>query len=162
MASSADPWVREHSEAARLADDVASMVADRAALRQSGPEAMRHTSAICHKITILGTRLDTLEGMLARLPPKSILIDDVSSTRSVTNSSSIQGPGFCRPDSSLNLMLASFVARCASPADDPADGGEAARRLQKGMFSSSDSVLSSAGLYGDQICIETYMVQLQC
>ncbi|KAE8816654.1 Syntaxin-51 [Hordeum vulgare] len=120
MASSADPWVREHGEAARLADDVASMVADRAALRQSGPEAMRHTSAICHKITILGTRLDTLEGMLARLPPKSI------------------------------------------PAHDPADRGEVARRLQKGIFSSSDSVLSSAGLYGDQICIETYMVQLQC
>ena len=59
-------------------------------------------------------------------------------------------------------MLASFVARCASPADDPADRGEAARRLQKGMFSSSDSVLSNAVLYGDQICIETYMVQLQC
>ncbi|KAI4997145.1 hypothetical protein ZWY2020_052487 [Hordeum vulgare] len=72
MASSADLWVREHGEAARLADDVASMVTDRAALRQSGPEALRHSSATCHKITILGTRLDTLEGMLARLPPKSI------------------------------------------------------------------------------------------
>ncbi|KAI4965605.1 hypothetical protein ZWY2020_051292 [Hordeum vulgare] len=72
MASSADPWVREHGEATRLADDVASIVADRAALPQSGPEAMRHTSAICHKITILGTRLDTLQGMLARLPPKSM------------------------------------------------------------------------------------------
>ncbi|KAI5014567.1 hypothetical protein ZWY2020_055957 [Hordeum vulgare] len=74
MASFADPWVREHGEAARLADDVASMVTDRAALPQSGPEAMRHTSAICRKITILGTRLDTLEGMLARLPPKSMMI----------------------------------------------------------------------------------------
>ncbi|KAI5021967.1 hypothetical protein ZWY2020_058697 [Hordeum vulgare] len=74
MASSADPWVREHDEAARLADDVASMVADQDALPQSGPEAMRHTSAICHKITILGTRLDTLQGMLARLPPKSMMI----------------------------------------------------------------------------------------
>ncbi|KAI5008407.1 hypothetical protein ZWY2020_009455 [Hordeum vulgare] len=70
MASSADPWVREHGEAARLADDVASIVDDRATLPQSGPEAMRHTSAICCKITILGTRLDTLDGMLARLPPK--------------------------------------------------------------------------------------------
>ncbi|VAI53827.1 unnamed protein product [Triticum turgidum subsp. durum] len=72
MASSADPWVREYGEAARLADDVAAMVADRAALPQSGPEVMRHTSAIRRKITILGTRLDSLEGMLARLPPKSI------------------------------------------------------------------------------------------
>ncbi|XP_044947587.1 syntaxin-52-like [Hordeum vulgare subsp. vulgare] len=131
MASSTDPWVREHGEAARLANDVASIVADRAALRQSGPEAMRHTSAICHKITILGTRLDTLEGMLARLPPnpcttdkelykrrdmlncfslqihiiwpplpsshplsKFRLINNVSSSRSVTNSSSIQAPDF--------------------------------------------------------------------
>ncbi|KAI4978374.1 hypothetical protein ZWY2020_014928 [Hordeum vulgare] len=67
MASSVNPWVREHGEAVRLADDVASMVADRAALPQSGLEAMRHTSAICRNITILGTRLDTLEGMLARI-----------------------------------------------------------------------------------------------
>ncbi|KAI5007009.1 hypothetical protein ZWY2020_046957 [Hordeum vulgare] len=74
MASFADPWVWEHGEAARLADDVASMVADQVALPQSGPEAMRHTSSICHKITILGTRLDTLQGMLARLPPKSMMI----------------------------------------------------------------------------------------
>lgn len=74
MASSADPWVREYGEAARLADDVAAMVADRAALPQSGPEVMRHTSAIRRKITILGTRLDSLEGMLARLPPKSMYV----------------------------------------------------------------------------------------
>lgn len=80
MASSADPWVREYGEAARLADDVASMVADRAALPQSGPEVMRHTSAIRRKITILGTRLDSLEGMLARLPPKSMYVSLAHST----------------------------------------------------------------------------------
>ncbi|KAF7077396.1 hypothetical protein CFC21_081952 [Triticum aestivum] len=81
MASSADPWVREYGEAARLADDVASMVADRAALPQSGPEVMRHTSAIRRKITILGTRLDSLEGMLARLPPKSITDKELNKRR---------------------------------------------------------------------------------
>ncbi|XP_044947597.1 syntaxin-52-like [Hordeum vulgare subsp. vulgare] len=85
MASSADPWVREHGEAARLADDVASMVTDRAALPQSGLEAMRHTSAICSKITILGTRLDTLEGMLARLPPKSITDKELHKRRDMLN-----------------------------------------------------------------------------
>ena len=36
----ADPWAREYGEAARLADDVASMVADRAALPQSGPDVV--------------------------------------------------------------------------------------------------------------------------
>ncbi|KAF2942692.1 hypothetical protein DAI22_02g015300 [Oryza sativa Japonica Group] len=72
MASSSDPWVREYSEASRLADDVTSMIADRGSLPQSGPEIMRHTSAIRRKITILGTRLDSLEALLSRIPPKSI------------------------------------------------------------------------------------------
>jgi hypothetical protein len=72
MASSSDPWVREYSEASRLADDVTSMIADRGSLPQSGPEIMRHTSAIRRKITILGTRLDSLEALLSRIPPKSM------------------------------------------------------------------------------------------
>ncbi|WVZ56098.1 hypothetical protein U9M48_006677 [Paspalum notatum var. saurae] len=72
MASSSDPWVKEYNEASRLSDDISSMIADRGALPQSGPEIMRHTSAIRRKITILGTRLDSLESLLARIPPKSI------------------------------------------------------------------------------------------
>uniref|UniRef100_A0ACD5Z8V4 Uncharacterized protein n=1 Tax=Avena sativa TaxID=4498 RepID=A0ACD5Z8V4_AVESA len=68
----ADPWAREHGEAARLAEDVASMIAERGTLPQSGPEATRHASAIRRKITILGTRLESLQGLLARVPPKSI------------------------------------------------------------------------------------------
>ncbi|XP_051195609.1 syntaxin-52-like [Lolium perenne] len=68
----ADPWAREYGEAARLADDVGSMVAERGALPQSGPEATRHASAIRRKITILGTRLESLDGLLARAPPKSV------------------------------------------------------------------------------------------
>jgi SYP5 family syntaxin len=72
MASSSDPWVKEYNEASRLADDISSMIADRGSLPQSGPEIMRHTSAIRRKITILGTRLDSLESLLARIPPKSI------------------------------------------------------------------------------------------
>ncbi|XP_006646793.1 syntaxin-52-like isoform X2 [Oryza brachyantha] len=72
MASSPDPWVREYGEASRLADDVTSMIAERGSLPQSGPEIMRHTSGIRRKITILGTRLDSLEALLSRVPPKSI------------------------------------------------------------------------------------------
>jgi hypothetical protein len=63
----ADPWAREYGEAARLADDVGSMVAERGAPSQSGPEATRHASAIRRKITILGTRLESLEGLLCLL-----------------------------------------------------------------------------------------------
>jgi hypothetical protein len=70
----ADPWAREYGEAARLADDVGSMVAERGALPQSGPEAARHASAIRRKITILGTRLESLDGLLARVPPKSVYV----------------------------------------------------------------------------------------
>jgi len=48
------------------------MIADRGSLPQSGPEIMRHTSAIRRKITILGTRLDSLVTLLSRIPPKSL------------------------------------------------------------------------------------------
>ncbi|KAL5221576.1 hypothetical protein ABZP36_026289 [Zizania latifolia] len=72
MASSSDPWMEEYNEASKLADDISSMIADRGSLPQSGPEIMRHTSAIRRKITILGTRLDSLEALLSKIPPKSI------------------------------------------------------------------------------------------
>ena len=74
MASSSDPWVKEYNEASRLADDISTMIADRVSLPQSGPEIMRHTSAIRRKITILGTRLDSLESLLTRIPPKSMYV----------------------------------------------------------------------------------------
>jgi syntaxin 8/SYP5 family syntaxin len=74
MGSSSDPWVKEYNEASRLADDISSMIADRGSLPQSGPEIMRHTSAIRRKITILGTRLDSLESLLIRIPPKSMYV----------------------------------------------------------------------------------------
>jgi hypothetical protein len=74
MASSSDPWVKEYNEASRLADDINSMIAERGSLPQSGPEIMRHTSAIRRKITILGTRLDSLATLLSRIPPKSLYV----------------------------------------------------------------------------------------
>jgi SYP5 family syntaxin len=72
MASSSDPWMKEYNEASRLADDINSMIADRGSLPQSGPEIIRHTSAIRRKITILCTRLDSLEALLSKIPPKSL------------------------------------------------------------------------------------------
>jgi hypothetical protein len=74
MASSSDPWVKEYNEASRLADDINSMIAERGSLPQSGPEIMRHTSAIRRKITILGTRLDSLVTLLSKIPPKSLYV----------------------------------------------------------------------------------------
>src|SRR3954468_21106660 len=74
MASSSDPWMKEYTEASKLVDDISSMIADRGSLPQSGPEIMRHTSAIRRKITILGTRLDSLVTLLSRIPPKSLYV----------------------------------------------------------------------------------------
>ncbi|KAJ3682025.1 hypothetical protein LUZ60_014598 [Juncus effusus] len=65
MGGSSDPWMREYSEASRLVDDISVMMSARP---QSGPDAIRHTSAMRRKLTILGTRLDTLESILSKLP----------------------------------------------------------------------------------------------
>ncbi|KAM0070842.1 hypothetical protein Hdeb2414_s0001g00017951 [Helianthus debilis subsp. tardiflorus] len=39
----------------------------------AGSEAQRHSSAIRRKITILGTRLDSLQSLLTKLPAKQPL-----------------------------------------------------------------------------------------
>ncbi|KAH7842740.1 hypothetical protein Vadar_017177 [Vaccinium darrowii] len=46
---------------------------ERSSLPASGPEAQRHASAIRRKITILGTRLDSLQSLLSKLPSKQPL-----------------------------------------------------------------------------------------
>ncbi|CAK9309584.1 unnamed protein product [Citrullus colocynthis] len=46
------------------------MISERSSLAASGPEAQRHGSAIRRKITILGTRLDTLQTQLPKLQGK--------------------------------------------------------------------------------------------
>ncbi|KAJ4784774.1 syntaxin of plants 52 [Rhynchospora pubera] len=68
MAANSDPWVREYNEASRLVDDVSNMMSERGSLPQSGPDAIRHISSMRRKITILGTRLDTLDSLLSKLP----------------------------------------------------------------------------------------------
>lgn len=70
MASSADPWMKEYNEAMKLADDISGMISERSSFPTSGPETQRHASAIRRKITILGTRLDSLQSLLTKLPGK--------------------------------------------------------------------------------------------
>ncbi|XP_020107564.1 syntaxin-52-like [Ananas comosus] len=70
-----DSWIREFNEASRLADDISAMIAERGSLPPSGPDTQRHNSAIRRKITILGTRLDSLESLLSKLPTKQPISD---------------------------------------------------------------------------------------
>ncbi|XP_010909005.1 syntaxin-52 [Elaeis guineensis] len=75
MASSSDSWLRELNEASKLADDISAMISERGSLPPSGPDTQRHTSAIRRKITILGTKLDSLESLLSKLPSKQPISD---------------------------------------------------------------------------------------
>lgn len=68
MASSSDSWMKEYNEASKLADDINGMISETISIPASGSETQRHTSAIRRKITILGTRLDSLESLLLKLP----------------------------------------------------------------------------------------------
>ncbi|XP_061348901.1 syntaxin-51-like isoform X2 [Gastrolobium bilobum] len=71
MASSSDSWIKEYNEAVKLTDDISGMISERSSLPASGPETQRHTAAIRRKITILGTRLDSLQSTSSRLPAKT-------------------------------------------------------------------------------------------
>lgn len=68
MALSLDSWLKEFSEASKLADDVTAMISERGSLPSSGPDAQRHASAIRRKLTILATKLDSLESVLSKIP----------------------------------------------------------------------------------------------
>ncbi|KAM1041194.1 hypothetical protein ACFX13_031146 [Malus domestica] len=69
MASSSDSWIKEYNEATKLADDISGMISELSTL-PAGPDTQRHVSAIRRKITILGTRLDSLQSLLSKLPGK--------------------------------------------------------------------------------------------
>ncbi|KAL6314170.1 hypothetical protein AAG906_011913 [Vitis piasezkii] len=62
MASS-DSWMKEYNDAVKLADDINGMISERISF--SAPE----------KITILGTRLDSLQSLLSKLPGKQPLTE---------------------------------------------------------------------------------------
>ncbi|KAJ7960149.1 Syntaxin-51 [Quillaja saponaria] len=46
------------------------MISSRSSFPSTGPETQRHASSIRRKITILGTRLDSLQSLLSKLPGK--------------------------------------------------------------------------------------------
>lgn len=73
MAAAADPWVREYNEAIKLADDITNMISGRSSLSATGPDAQRHLSSIRRKVTILRTRLESLQSDLSKLPRKQSL-----------------------------------------------------------------------------------------
>ncbi|XP_054818103.1 syntaxin-51-like [Prosopis cineraria] len=75
MASSSDSWMKEYNEAVKLADDISGMISEWSSFPSSGPETQRHASAIRRKITILGTRLDSLQSLLSKLPGKQPISD---------------------------------------------------------------------------------------
>lgn len=58
--------MKEYNDAVKLVDDISIMVAERSTLPTSGPESMRHASAVRRKITILNTRLDSLQNILTK------------------------------------------------------------------------------------------------
>jgi len=70
MASSSNSWMKEYNEALKLAEDISGMISEQSSFPASGPEIQRHSSAIRRKITILGTRLDSLQSLLSKLPGK--------------------------------------------------------------------------------------------
>ncbi|GFY84358.1 syntaxin of plants 51 [Actinidia rufa] len=59
----------------KLVDDINGMISERSSLATSGPEAQRHASAIRRKITIVGTRLDSLQSLVSKLPSKQPLTE---------------------------------------------------------------------------------------
>lgn len=70
MASSFDSWAKEFNEATKLAEEIEAMIAEKISSTSAGPDAQRSTSAIRRKITILGTRLDSLQLLLSNLPAR--------------------------------------------------------------------------------------------
>ncbi|KAG5392371.1 hypothetical protein IGI04_022334 [Brassica rapa subsp. trilocularis] len=72
MASSSDSWMREYNEALKLAEDINGMISERNKSSLTGPDAQRRASAIRRKITIFGTRLESLHSLLSKIHGKPI------------------------------------------------------------------------------------------
>ncbi|KAG8365116.1 hypothetical protein BUALT_Bualt18G0070900 [Buddleja alternifolia] len=172
MAASGDSWVREYNEAVRLADDINNMISDRSSLSATGPEAQRHSSAIRRKITILGTRLDSLQSLLSKLPGKQPLTekemnrrrDMVNNLRSKVNqmASTLNMSNFSNRDSLLGpeikpadamsrangldnhgVVVCHVAFRCSSlPLYVPAEQDEGLENLEETVISTKHIALA--------------------
>ncbi|KAI4300941.1 hypothetical protein L6164_034267 [Bauhinia variegata] len=106
-----DPWLREFNEASKLSEEVKGMISARSSLPPSGPETQRHLSAARRKITILRTKLETLQSLLSTLPSKQPITgkemnrrqDLLTNLSSKTNqmATSLNMSGFANRDSLL-------------------------------------------------------------
>ncbi|XP_038685276.1 syntaxin-51-like isoform X1 [Tripterygium wilfordii] len=119
MAASSDSWMKEYNEAVKLADDINSMISERSSMPGTGPETQRHASAIRRKITILGTRLDSLQSLLSRPTGKPLTEkemnrrkDMVANMRSKVNqmASALNMSNFANRDSLLGPEIKSADA----------------------------------------------------
>lgn len=67
MASLSESWMRDYNEASKLSDEINTMVSEASTLPATGTQTQRHFSATRRKITILNTKIETLESLLAKL-----------------------------------------------------------------------------------------------
>jgi len=72
MGSSSDSWMKEYNEALKLSEEINGMIVERNKSSVTGPDAQRRASAIRRKITIFGTRLESLQALLAKIHGKPI------------------------------------------------------------------------------------------
>lgn len=70
MASSLDSWKREHNEALKLSEEIDEMILERSSMAGTEHYALRHASSMRRKITILATRVETLQYLVAKSPGK--------------------------------------------------------------------------------------------
>ncbi|KAI8552933.1 hypothetical protein RHMOL_Rhmol06G0306500 [Rhododendron molle] len=152
MASSADSWVREYNEAVKLADDINGMMSERNSLPVSGPEAQRHASAIRRKITILGTRLDSLQSLVSKLPSKQPLTekemnrrrDMLSNLRSKVNqmASALNMSNFANRDSLLGPEIKPADAMSRASGLDNYEQDEGLDKLEETVISTKHIALA--------------------
>ncbi|XP_010476728.1 PREDICTED: syntaxin-51 [Camelina sativa] len=72
MGSSSDSWMKAYNEALKLSEEINGMISERSSSAETGPDAQRRASALRRKITIFGTKLDSLQSLLAQIHGKPI------------------------------------------------------------------------------------------
>ncbi|KAJ8425732.1 hypothetical protein Cgig2_017925 [Carnegiea gigantea] len=154
MAStSGDSWTKEYNEAAKLADDINSTITEKTHMSGVGSESQRHFSAIRRKITILGTRLDNLEDLLAKLPSKHPITekemnrrkDLLSNLRSKANSmaSTLNMSNFANRDSLLGPEIKPVDAMTRTAGlDNQAEQDEGLEKLEETVISTKHIALT--------------------
>lgn len=149
--------MKEYNEAAKLADDINGMISEKTSMSGVGSESQRHFSAVRRKITILGTRLDSLEALLPKLPSKHTITekelnrrkDMLSNLRSKTNqmAATLNMSSFANRDSLLGSEIKPVDAMArASGLDNQGVVGlqrQIMREQDEGLEKLEESVMST-------------------